>query len=287
MKVLPFQIPESQKESIIVERDKMHAFYNMLHSHVELQLTAIVNCTGNLYIGDRIELFSKGDVFLIGSNLPHFFSNNAMPDGELAQSISIYFKANFLGDDFLAVPEASYISKLLLQASRGLKLGQVLGNVVKEQMLVIEKSHGLQRISEFINTLNNVGTSSDFEPLSSLGFRMPEKESDSKKINDVYSYVVQNYSRPLPLDEIAAIASLAPTAFCRYFKHHTRKTFSTFLSEIRIGNACKLLIEGAHTVSEISYKCGFNNISNFNRKFKNITGYPPTDYLKKMRSHMN
>jgi AraC-like DNA-binding protein len=99
----------------------------------------------------------------------------------------------------------------------------------------------------------------------------------------VFDYVMLNFPREIRLDTVADVAHMSPTAFCRYFKQRTRKTFSRFLNEVRIGNACKLLLEGDNTVTEVSFNCGYNNISNFNRQFKAISKFTPSEYVRKYR----
>ena len=153
----------------------------------------------------------------------------------------------------------------------------ILNLAAAQQMLGLE---GFERFIQLFSILNLLSLSKELEPLSSVGFDGPQNESDSKKINDVFTYIMNNFSEEVKLQEAASIANMSINAFCRYFKQHTRKTFSSFLNEIRIGHACRLLIEDRWNVRETAFDCGFDNISYFNRQFKNITTYTPSEYVK-------
>ena len=128
--------------------------------------------------------------------------------------------------------------------------------------------------------------SKDLEMLSNVGITK-KKASDNARIGAVLDHLINNFHTSISLKEISAIANLSETSFCRYFKLHTRKTFSTYLSEVRIGHACKLLTEMNYSISQICFNCGFNNISNFNRQFKSIVKYTPKEYMIRQRLASN
>ena len=120
----------------------------------------------------------------------------------------------------------------------------------------------------------------DITLLSSSTFQNSYNKSETERLNDIYNYTMSNFKQKISLEEIASISCLSVNSFCRYFKSQTRKTYSQFLIEIRIGHACKLLIENRLTVSKICVESGFNNFSNFNRYFKIISGLSPLEYKK-------
>lgn len=288
MKALLFQNPKTQESSFLVQEDKLDYFYDTLHYHPELQLTLILEGTGTQFIGENISNFQAGDVILLGENLPHVFKCDptyyaGSPDLK-AHSISIYFSCESFGAGFFALPELISVRKLMEEASRGIR---IIGDTRKEIMSHIKEMihlKGLDRLLKLLTILERISTSKELSYISSVSFSTPFKEADNKRINAIFDYVMKNFSQEISLDEVASIANMSATAFCRYFKRRTRKTFSHFLNEIRIGNACRLLIGDSLNISEIAYESGFNNIAYFNRKFKEITQMTPSEYVTRFKN---
>ena len=280
MKALPFKIPNNADRSISLEHDRVDHFYSALHTHAELQLTLVASGHGTAYIGDRIEQFEPGDVFLLGPDLSHLFRDEHSSEQQQIESYSIFFLPDFLGEKFLELPESRAINQLIELSVRGIKFKQQLRADLALKIKQIFDSSGLNRLLQLVNILDQITKSSQFEPLASVGFQKPRRPTDGKKINDVFDYLMKNYTGEIKLENVASVAHMSPTAFCRYFKQHTRKTYSRFLNEIRIGQACKLLIDDNLAIAQVCYQTGYNNISNFNRQFKKITGFTPRSYIK-------
>jgi AraC-like DNA-binding protein len=283
MKALPFKIPYGSKSSIKVDYDVMPHFYNTYHTHDELQIMLVIKGQGSAYIGDKILDFDEGDIYLLGQNLPHVFKDKPS-NGELEiESISIFFLKEFMGNGFLELPESRLLGTLIEESKRGIQIeGQLLENIT-ENIWNIYNSDGLNRLLMLVDTLEQIAQSEDVSFISSPGYHKPRRLVDGQKINDVFDFMLANYSREVKLEEIAEIAHMSATAFCRYFKHHTRKTYSRFLNEIRVGQACKMLVDDKLSISNICYDSGFKNISNFNRQFKKISGFTPSEYQKQHR----
>jgi AraC-like DNA-binding protein len=128
-----------------------------------------------------------------------------------------------------------------------------------------------------------LANSSEYNLLASEGYSNLLEEAESDRMNNVHAYVMKNFREKVSLEDVAAIANMSPSSFSRYFKIHANKPFTGFLSEIRIGYACKLLIEKDVSISEACYESGFNTLSNFNRQFKEITHHSPLQYRKKYK----
>lgn len=283
MKALPFKIPHGSKTSIKVDHDVMPHFYDTYHTHEELQIMLVIKGYGSAYIGDKILHFEEGDIYLLGQNLPHVFKDKLLEKDSGIESISIFFLKDFMGKGFLELPESRLLSALIEESIRGIQIEGQLQESITESVWKIYKSDGLNRLLMLVDTLEQIAQSEDLSFISSPGYHKPKRLIDGQKINDVFDFMLANYSREVKLEEIADVANMSSTAFCRYFKHHTRKTYSRFLNEIRVGQACKMLVDDKLSVSNICYDSGFNNISNFNRQFKKITGFTPSAYQKQHR----
>jgi AraC-like DNA-binding protein len=131
-----------------------------------------------------------------------------------------------------------------------------------------------------VEALNTIAECKQLDVLSSIGFKQELVEAESDRVNAIYDYSLKNYKRKIQLEEIAAVANISPNSFCRYFKSRTRKTYSQFLIEIRVGQACKLLIENNLSIKQLCYESGFNNFTSFHKYFKMITGKSPLNYQK-------
>jgi AraC-like DNA-binding protein len=283
MKALPFKIPHGSKESIKVDHDVMPHFYDTYHTHEELQIMMIIRGHGSAYIGDKILPFEEDDIFFLGQNLPHVFKDKADAGCTGVESISIFFAQDFMGQGFLSLPESGSISTLLEESKRGIHIRGLLQQKITESVWNMHNNKGLNRLLLLVDTLAEITRCQELIFITSPGYHKPKRSIDGHKINDIFDFTLANYTREVTLAEIANVAHMSPTAFCRYFKHHTRKTYTRFLNEIRVGQAGHMLVEDDFSVSQIGYCSGFNNTSNFYRQFKKITGFTPADYRNQYR----
>lgn len=286
MKALPFKIPKTELNSFHVQIDEEPYFYDTLHQHPEIQLTLILESSGSLIYGDYLGAFAPGDIFIIGPNAPHVFRNDPeyYEDENLrAKALTMFFDQHTFGKTFLELPEAHGLSNLMIAAERGMRIkpetGAALSTLIKE----VFATQGLGRIILLLQILNRLSDPKTYDFLTSQLQVKRLNDADGKRLNDIFRFTMQEYGRPIKLDEVAAIANMSPSAFCRYFKQHTRKTYLDFLNEYRIDQACKLLTNRDKPVSQVCYDAGFNNLSNFNRKFKEVTGKTPKGYSMGVR----
>lgn len=258
-------------------------FLKVWHYHPELELVVILKSKGTCFIGDGIEKFEKGDVFLIGKNTPHMWLNHESyfeKDSKLiAKSIAIHFKIDFLGAHFFETPEMLHLFEFFDRARFGIKFLKISKQQIKEIRAIIALK-GFDKTISFLNVLNKLSKDQNYKLLVSSGFIKSLEATNHRTLDKVYAYIFKNFNNEMTLDEVAKIANMNPTAFSRLFTRVNGKTYSRYLSEIRIGYACKLLLEHKSNVSEVCYDVGFNNISNFNRQFKLIMNCNPTSYIK-------
>jgi len=277
-------IPKVPNLSFSLRNDIVPYFHNKWHYHTEIELIYIVRGEGTQFIGDNISRFSKGDILLIGSNLPHYWrcDDNYFQDipGLSAEANVAHFMQDFWGDDFLELPENIAIKTLLKKSQRGILIDAATAEIIKPFLERIITVSGAMRIALLLQILDIIAGSQDLTLLSSATFHTNYNQSETERLNDIYSYTMNNFKEKISLEEIASTGCLSVNSFCRYFKSQTKKTFSQFLMEIRIGHACKLLIENKLTVSKICTESGFNNFSNFNRHFKLISKQSPLEYRK-------
>jgi AraC-like DNA-binding protein len=254
------------------------------HFHSEYQLFVVLEGRGTRFIGDNITRFQEGDMVFTGPNMPHLWRNDDIyydkSNHLRVQGIVIYFSENLLGESILQKEEMLPIRTLFDRAKRGL---EVIGNTNKLVMGMMQDlllQTGIESIIQLLSILNVLSESSELNYLSSVGYTNTSKEADKHRMNEVYNYIMQNFRRDIMLEEVSGIANMSPTSFSRYFKARTNKSFSSFISELRIGLACKLLLEDENTIAQVCYECGFNTLSNFNKQFKEHMHKTPFEYRK-------
>lgn len=255
------------------------------HFHPEYQLFIVLQGTGTRFIGDAVHPFRRGDVVLTGPNLPHVWRSDQEYFDPTSQhqteGIVIYFHEHFLGETFMRTTEAYKIRQLFAHAQRGMHFLGRTSECVEQRMRELLAAKDFDRILLLLQLLNTLASTDEFVLLASAGYTNTLKDADTQRMNDVHAYVMANFRDRITLDEAAAIANMTPTSFSRYFKVHANKTFSEFVSEIRIGHSCKLLSTQKISVSQVADESGFHTLSNFNRQFRAITGYHPLEYRRK------
>ncbi|MDN3549411.1 AraC family transcriptional regulator [Mucilaginibacter aquaedulcis] len=283
MKPLLLKVSSGPAHSFSVRHDVLPDINNRWHCHPELELIYFKKGNGTQFIGDSIKQFKAGDMVLVGSNLPHYwrfddvyFSDEA-PEVEM---IVVHFCENFWGDQFLQLPENKLIKVLLERSKRGLQISGNTKEKVAGELAAMLDTDGAERIIMLLKALNTMAVSNPANYLTSIGFKYDHDESENDRLNNIYEYSVRNFRKKIYLDEIAEIAGVSSNSFCRYFKSKTRKTYSQFIIEIKVGYACKLLIENKLNIKQLCYDSGFNNFSTFHKHFKQVTGKSPLIYQK-------
>ncbi|KIA91115.1 transcriptional regulator [Pedobacter kyungheensis] len=282
MKPHLLNVSTNSVDSFSARRDIMPDVNNLWHYHAALELIYIKKGRGTQFIGDSIKNFNDGDVVLLGSNLPHYWRFDPeffeTTDGEPVDVYAVHFKEEFLGKDFLNLPENQEIKRIFAQAKQGIKLEGAAKDKIATLMPQIIEATGTMRIIRLLEVLTVIANCSEKNILVSLGFKPNFLENEKDRIQSIYNYTISNYKKKIELKEIAAVAKISPNSFCKFFKTKSRKTYTQFLNEIRVGQACKLLIENDLTVKEICYDCGFYNFTSFHKYFREITGKSPLKY---------
>jgi AraC-like DNA-binding protein len=283
MKVLPFTIPVSHDRTILVQTEEIPYFYTYLHRHKEIQLTWIQEGEGTLVAGMNMHLFGAGEIYLFGANMPHVFKSdteyfNAGSDKKV-RTVNVFFNPYDKLSALFGLPEMETVRAFLESYDGGFKVPEELFSDISNRLLGLQNAEGIDQLMQFLQLLKILSSVKELESLTVNPFPRSINDNEGMRVASIYNYIIQNYNKPITLDEVAGQAYMTPHAFCRYFKRHTRYTLVGFLNKVRINEACKLLISGSHNgIADIAYSCGFNSITNFNRVFKSVTGKCPRSY---------
>ncbi len=270
--------------SIFVKREIVPYMDYPWHYHPEAEIIFVERSYGIRFMGNHVGHFGDGDLMFISPNLPHVWRNDHdFYKGDKDLMVDVYviqFTEDALGKNFFDIYESANIKKLFILGQQGILIKGKEHKQISELIKRVYNSSGFERIILFLETLNALSNARGFTLLSGIGYTSPVNIPDKERINRVMSFLMENYTKEFKLEELAGLVNLNKASFCRYFKSRTHKTCSQFINEIRIANACKLLINRDITITEICYSTGYNNISHFNRTFKEITGVTAGEYAK-------
>lgn len=258
------------------------AFSAPYHFHPELELTLILKGEGKRYVGSNMSSYTAGDLVLLGSNLPHCWKSENVKKGQInASSLVVQFKDDFLGQEFLSKVEMNNIKQLFERSRYGL---QFLNKSALEARALIEamnaESNSFQKLILFLQLLHYLASSKQYLLLDKQKHSATYTSSEHKRINEVLAYIVDNFRGTIVLEKAASIAGMTPTAFCKYFKRATRKTFIETVMSYRLNYAAQQLVHTDKAISDVAFESGFGDVSHFYKSFKKAKGFSPLSYRK-------
>ena len=273
---------QTSENSFLVRYAEVPHTYNKFHYHKEFEILYNIENSGTRFVGDSIRRFNNGDLVLVGPHIPHYWhSDDQYFEGNedlSAKVVLIQFDEYFLGEKFIGLPEMKNIESLYQKASHGIRFKGRDATKIGDKIIQISEGMNWKKLLLMVEMLCMMGEAQDYELLSSRGFTEASKFANQEKMSDLFNFMISNYQKDLKLEEAADRANMNVSAFCRYFKKSTSKTFSHALNEIRIGFACKKMINSDKSISEVAFQCGFNSISYFNRIFKRVKNVTPQQY---------
>ncbi|TCC87951.1 AraC family transcriptional regulator [Pedobacter frigiditerrae] len=261
-------------------------FSTDFHFHEECQLTYTIESEGSVMIGDSIANFNNDELIFVGSNLPHVWHNSKQYfKDELinshARSVSLFIHPEKILHIFREPENIQRLKNFFLLGKRGMKFGLKTKTALSNLLIkAVQETEEIRILIVVLEILNLLCHTKDYHLLSSPGYTNNYQLKDNDKMDKILKYIFDNFNKVILLDEAADMCHMNKHAFCRYFKSRTQKTFVTFVNEVRIGHACKLLTETDQQISDLAYCCGFNNLSNFNKFFKMAKGVTPRSYRK-------
>ncbi len=286
MKLTYKQTEKRPESSFLARQDRIPCIEQDWHFHKELELIYFIKSTGTRYVGNSIGNFAPGELYLIGSNVPHLFRNHREYyadnlEDEAVNLVVIKFEYNFLGEDFLELSEAKKLQLLFQRADRGIKFSKAATYLVHNQILGLVGNQGLSSVVDLLKIFDILSVGENFTLLCSEVITNTYNKNEKDRMARIVSFLTENFENKIELEQVASIAYMTPNAFCRYFKKRTRKSFTQYLNEIRLRHACKLLIEGEMQIATVCYQSGFNTLTNFNRQFKALMNCTPSEYMEK------
>lgn len=284
MKILEFTLPVSDNRSIITKEEQLPHFYPHLHRHHEVQLTWILAGEGTLVAGNNMHRFHGNEIYWIGANQSHLFKSEPsyfqQNSEKKTHSIDIFFNPDTQLAPFFALPEIKRLKIFIEQHRSGFKLPQQQVAAISNIMLTIRNCSGVEQFFHFIALMKELSSIEGLAPLSADTQSVSYNDNEGIRIASIYNHIMQHYTQPIKLEEVAKLAFMTPQAFCRYFKKHTHHTLVSFINQVRINEACKKLVDKNYdSIASVAFDTGFNSITNFNRVFKSVIKKSPKEYM--------
>lgn len=284
-KILNEQLYLSNSRPIKARSYDYKSFTYPWHFHSEYEMMYVENGHGQCIIGDNIINYSDESLILFGSELPHCMQNPmeyATDKNLRVNGVIVQFEKDFMQYSFAHYMQFVNIHKLLNESSRGIKFYLKNQPEIKELLKRISETEGFEQIILFLRLLHNLSTIKKKDYGASPNYNPVPSEFKNKKIEKIVSYINKKYTESITLENISSLAAMNPSAFCRYFKENTGKTLIQYITDMRIGYACKLLANDRFNISQISVECGFESIIHFNRCFKKTMKVTPTEFRRKV-----
>ena len=266
----------SNKSSFHFFNRREDKFESFRHFHPELELTYIEKGRGIRYIGDNISAYEPGDLVLIGKNLPHDYVTTTDDSSDDSSAFVFQFPETL----FKGISECQTINHLLDKAGQGLHfLNPSKSILIKIEAFKLEPS--VQRVISFMEILDELTFHQNCESISSITFAKSAKNKKAQdKISKVTRHISERFDQHISVSDISNFVHMTPQSFCRWFKQSIGCSFVTYLNTTRIEKACQMLIQTNANISNVSFKCGFETVSHFNRTFKKLKRMTPKEYRK-------
>lgn len=249
------------------------------HFHSEVELNLVLRGKGMRYVGDSIEPFSDGDLVLIGPNVPHACPKPA--PGETLRTLVIQFPMAFYEDTFSELPDFRSVGRLLDRSRQGLKFqgpGRAKAAGLMEEMVRLPV--GSRRGGRLLELLGVLAEETEGRVLTQGPVRLPDVNPSDKRIQSVFDLIQESLPEVLSEGALSAKLGMSPGGFSHFFRRSMGKSYLDYVGELRVGLACKALVETDKPVVEVAWESGFNNMSNFHRQFKKLKGMTPMAFRR-------
>ena len=276
--------PLSTPDVFVVIDSSNNGFDYPIHNHPEYELNLIMGMSGTRIVGDSIERYTDYDLVLLGPYLYHKWDGDVhlQNSGQPYRVITIQFGMGLMGGQFFQKEQFGKIRKLLQDSSEGIKFDGKTLEEATNIMINLTDDKGFMNVIQFLQLLDLLSKSSETCYLSSEGFSSKVLSTHSNRIQMAYSYILKHYAKiNLKIGEVAKQVNMSDSAFSHFFQKYAFRSFTQFLVDIRIGHACKLLLDTDETIGQISYESGFNNLANFNRLFKKYRQCTPVEFRRR------
>jgi len=270
--------PLTQNDCFTIFTREKKKFDFPLHNHEDMEINLILNAEGaQRIVGDHIGELDNAELVCVGPNLNHgWFTHHCTSDA--IKEVTIQFHKDLFDEHLLKKNQLINIRQMFENSKRGIQFEKPTIDEIAPRIMALGKKSGFDSMLELLSILHDLSISRHVKLLSDSSFTHDQFSYNSRRIKNVFEYMNNNYSHQIKLDDVAKIAHMPPASFSRFIKARTGFSFVDSLNEIRLGHVTRMLIDTSHSISEIAFQCGFNNMANFNRTFRTKKGLTPKEF---------
>ena len=283
MKVYKENTPLKDNDVFVILDSHSNGFDYPIHNHPEIEINLILGISGHRIVGDSSEAYLGKDLVILGPYLHHkWYGEEEMEKSNDYRVITLQFDPNQFNMNFFAKDGFAPVIRLLQESNKGIQVSGETFDKAAQIMIDMTETRGFENIMLFLRLLDVFSKSKDIRYLSSPMLSSNQAQPIDNRIQIAFNYIFQNYTdSSFKMGQVASELKLSESAFSHFFFKYAHRSYSDFLIDLRLGNACKLLISTDKTVNEISFASGFNNLANFNRLFKKYKSSTPAEFRKK------
>lgn len=259
------------------------------HFHPEFELTLTLNSAGERYIGDAISEYGDFDLVLLGPDIPHSWHSRASLDPDIEQKVYVlWFDIEWINNITRLFPECQAFLPLLQEAHRGVSFSAAVAQKLHPLFETLDEATSLQRLTVLLNILHALSGTQDYQCICVNP--MPDKLNSDKRqhrlLGQLLDAIHENYTRPLSISELASGVGMSESTLCRFFKKMMGQSVNNYITQVRLGKGCSLLVQTDKPVALVAELSGFNNLSNFNRLFLKYKQVTPKAFRTKYRNNL-
>jgi AraC-like DNA-binding protein len=284
MNVFRENTPLKENDICVVLDSSNNGFDYPIHNHPEIEINLVMGMSGKRVVGDSTENYENNDLVMLGPYLNHkwYGDETLLKNKQPYRVITIQFDANQFSASMMMKDSFFAIRNLLKESIQGIQYTGKTFETAKNIMIEMTENKGFDNTISFLKLLDVLSKGTERRFLSFLEFDISGPKTNNNRIQIAYAYIMQHFADPnFKISDVADQVQMTENAFSRFFQRQSFRSFSDFLIDLRLGKACKLILESDKTISEICYTSGFNNIANFNRLFKKYRGFTPNEFRKK------
>jgi AraC-like DNA-binding protein len=284
MNVFRENTPLKENDICVVLDSSNNGFDYPIHNHPEVEINLVMGMSGKRVVGDSTEYYEENDLVILGPYLYHkwYGDETLLKNKKPYRVITIQFDAKQFANSMMMKDSFFAIRNLLKESVRGIQYSGKTFENARKIMIEMTRNNGFDNTISFLKLLDILSKCTDKRFLSFFETESSNSISNNTRIQIAYSYIMQHYSDPnIKMGDVANQVQMTENTFSRFFQKQSFRSFSDFLTDLRLGKACKLILESDKTISEIGYLSGFNNLANFNRLFKKYRGFTPNEFRKK------
>ena len=279
--------PIGERDCYYIQERYKPCFNYPLHKHNVYEFNFVEHCEGaRRIVGDSVEVLGEYDLAFVGCNLEHVWEQYECKPG-IIHEITIMIPADFFEAKFMEKNCMKPVKDMFENAQVGVAFGmRAIMTVYDRINQIVSSEPSFGTVQTLLSIIYDLAASGDYHTLASSHYSHAEVPVTSRRIQKLKDYIDAHFNEEIRIEVLADMVGMTPNALSRFFKQRTNWSISNYINEVRLGHATNMLADSTMSIAEISYRCGFNTISNFNRIFKNIKEITPKEFRESYKKNI-